>query len=433
MEETGKISHASAAVQRLTNEVFVDTLRYISRKELIRKIYLVNRRFMSLADTYVPNLYVSSGALNIEYSPESHIVRIYPGGRREPRPEIFPETLELEITGIPRDADIPLDKDFELEFPEEGHQLINPFPWYLRREVIQKLTKETLAYIGKGYDVHSGIKYPDIKYPEEDYAMKEPFPWYFRFCEVRVTNMCDPKSKFWSFIESQLKSTFPGCYLKHNFENYDNDDADPKPKQYYIDYYSSRIFPLFPNCSKYFLNNLELTQSNSEDENRSWILSMPSLFNCDNIGWRAGNSSTTSNSLCGALEIISWLHHSNESIQRQRNLLIYEWSTNLNTIHEIVKAAKELFFTDNKGSVNFSIAYHYNCKKQNKKVEWFEEEGEWFDVSDKYDPHADFENWPEVFCITNESARQKLLFNKSVSKKSIKNRECYVLQRIALD
>ncbi|KAI1715231.1 hypothetical protein Ddc_11042 [Ditylenchus destructor] len=93
-----------------------------------------------------------------------------------------------------------------------------------------------------------------------------------------------------------------------------------------------------------------------------------------------------------------------------------------------------LFFTDNKGSVNFSIAYHYNCNKRDKMVVWFEEEAVAFDdVSDKYDPHTDFENWPEVFCITNESARQQLLFKKSVSTKSTKNRECYVLQRLALD
>ncbi|KAI1712486.1 hypothetical protein DdX_09572 [Ditylenchus destructor] len=412
MDKTSKISRVSAVVQSLTSEIFVDTLRYLSRKELVRKIYLVNRRFMSLADAYVPNLYISKNVILISYSPESHAVTIFPGGKRETLPEIFPETLGFKITS---DSGIPVHKDCNFEegqLPEEGHLGSNPFPWYFREEVIEASVMDGLGVIGKGYGDFLGLKYPD-----EEYALSAPFPWYFRFCEVRAVDMCDAGSKFWSFIESQLKSTFAGCHLKQSFFSHDYAD----PKQYYIDYLSSRIFPLFPNCSRYTLCNLQLTKGNCEEENCSSILSLPSLFNCDNVAWCAVNDTTTVNSLCDALEIISWLHHSNETIQRQRNLLIIEWNTNRNTIHEIVKAAKELFLTDNKGSVNFSIAYHYNCKKRDKK--------DGFDVSDENNPHADIENWSEVFCIINQSTRQQLLFKKSASK----NRECYILRRHALD
>ncbi|KAI1717369.1 hypothetical protein DdX_07112 [Ditylenchus destructor] len=293
MAEAGKTSHVSAAVQRLTNEIFVDTLRYFSRKELISKIYLVNHRFLSLADTHIPNLYVSRDALHISLPNEDD--------------EVFEEDMN------------------------DSNILIH----FMDVEPNTESDKDST-----------------------EVSMSPPFPHYL--------------SWLYDLHKINILSIFPD---KAQFE----------------------IVP-FP-CIK--------------EEDSSSILSLPHLLSCDNITWCAGSDISTPVNFLNAIEIITWLHFSNASFQRPRNLLIRECNTNRNIIHEIVKAAKELFFTDIKGSVNFSMGYHHNCDKAINSS------------------HFNIDRWSEVFNITNQSTRQQLLCKKSVSGDA----ECYVLQRqsISLD
>ncbi|KAI1731069.1 hypothetical protein Ddc_03797 [Ditylenchus destructor] len=317
MEDYGSTSSASTAVVsasakepsapvRLANEILVDVLKLLSRKELGNKICLVNRRFMRLANDpfYVPNLYVSENVLEISHQREFFL----PVAERKVYNEDDKthEHLDLNLVITPAMSELFNATNYErfFTYPDDGETLSNP--------------------------------------------------WYFRFREVLLSVFYAASAPIKSFIESQLKPTFEGRHLVHlSYINWG-----------LINYYS-KLFHIFSNFSKYSIYNYDRMDDEDENEDRNYgpIFAMPALFNCNEVRFINDKQFIVP----PVQDIINWLHYYNGRIQTRDLFIMEQDNIDPETIHKVIEVAKKIFVAKCENvCVNFILSYHHICNKYDR-------------------------------------------------------------------